>query len=183
MINEQNTPERESFFISQIDKAQERMYCGPTILALLTGKSRAEIHGDVNRLRRKAGKKRNKWSDKLRCWKRVAWPLTAPVKGMSNGNLEKLMDKYRLKSERRNTDYPSLRRFFDDVGHLKMPIVVNVTGHYVLYFRGKVYDTLRPMGEDLAMHPCAGRRVKKYWVIRKQNAIVAKAENNDAKAA
>ncbi len=52
--------EKDNFFVSEIDVAQGRMYCGPTVLALLTGKTRAEIHRDINKLYRKAGKKRRK---------------------------------------------------------------------------------------------------------------------------
>lgn len=164
--------EKENFFISPIDKSEGRMYCGPTVLAMLTGKTRAEIHADVNRLKRKAGKKRSKavyYRDGMyKTTRRLPWSLTAAVKGMRNSHLEKLMKKYSLSPKAHNCEYPSLRRMIEDVGHFKMPIVINVTSHYVLYFQGKIYDTFRADGASIAEHPCAGRRVERSWMITKQ---------------
>lgn len=160
----------EHLIHTSIDTAQGRMYCGPTVLALLTGKSRAEIHRDVNKVKRKLGSKRRKniyYRDGMyKTQKLMPWPLTSAVKGVSNSTLEKLMKKYRLAPKRHNSAYPSLRRMIEDLGHFKMPIVINVTHHYVLYFQGKVYDTLRQDGVAIAEHPCAGKRVEKYWTVR-----------------
>lgn len=163
--------------LSPIDTAQGRMYCGPTVLALLTGKPRAEIHRDVNKLKRKAGKKKRKtvyYRDGMyKTTRMLPWPLTASVRGMSNGTLEKLMKKYRLSAKRHDSAYPSLRRMVEDLGHFKTPIVINVTHHYVLYFQGKIYDTFRKDGAPIAEHPCAGKRVEKYWIVKS----VARAES------
>lgn len=148
------------------------MYCGPTVLAMLTGKTRTQIHADINRLKRKAGKKRNKMMYSRdgfpRGYKRMPWPLTASVKGLSNGYLEALMRKYGLAPEGHVKPYPTLRRLVEDMGHFKTPIVVNVTGHYVLYYKGKVYDTFRKEGATVDEHPHGRCRVQRYWLVKKQ---------------
>jgi hypothetical protein len=161
------------FTIYPIDKSQGRMYCGPTVLALLTGKSRATIHADVNRLRRKAGKKRRKTiryrDGSYKTTKLVPWPLTAPVRGLSHSRLDALLKKYGLPAAfHPNNRYPSLRRLVEDMGHFKMPIVITVTGHYVLYYDGKVYDTYRPEGLPVDEHTYGRCRVKNYWLVRRQ---------------
>lgn len=162
----------QNFTVSLVPEGGKRMFCGPTVLALLSGKTREEIHADVNRLKRKAGKKRNKLvrgrDGRPNYWKRIPWPLTAPVKGMGNNTLEKLLKKYGISNKRHDEKYPSLARLVEDMGHFKMPIIVNVTDHYVLYFQGNIYDTLRPSGAHIDAHPSKGRRVKKYWIITRQ---------------
>jgi len=159
---------KTGFTVYPIDTAQGRMYCGATVIALLTGKDRATIHRDFNKLIRKRGIKRNKWSDKLGCWTRVQWSLNSMVTGMSNKDLEALLTKNKISHKKHEVKYGSLRQLVDDMGHLKNPIVINVTGHYVLYHAGKVYDTFHREGATIADHPCAGKRVQKYWLIRRQ---------------
>ena len=176
-----------NFTISPVDTAQGRMYCGPTVLAFLTGKTRAEIHADVNRARRRAGAKRRKtiyYRDGFyKTQKLVPWPLTAPVKGMHNWMLQEIMERYGLAPEKHNVSYPSLRRLVEDMGHFKVPIVINVTHHYVLYFQGKVYDTFCKEGCPVEEHPSAGQRVQKYWLIRKQkSAMNTEVTEHDASA-
>lgn len=162
----------KEFFVTPIVEGQTRMYCGPTVLALLTGKSREQIHRDINKLRRKHGKKRNKrvyYRDgSYKTTRRVPWPLTAPVKGLSNGYLEALLFKYGMGITCHHNKYPSLRRLVEDMGHFKTPIVINVTNHYVLYFQGKVYDSYRNEGAVVSEHPFGRSRVQRYWIIRKQ---------------
>lgn len=161
-----------NYFVVPLDPKAKQTYCGPTVLALLTGLTREEIHADVNRLKRKAGKKRNKTvcyrNGQYKTTRRVPWPLTAPVGGLSNGYLESLMTKYGLAPKKHTVPYKSLRRLVEDMGHFKQPIVVNVTGHYVLYFQGLVYDTFRKTGAPVAEHPFGGSRVKNCWIITKQ---------------
>ncbi len=164
-----------TFTIHPINPEHGRMYCGPTVLAMLTGHSRETIHADVNRLKRKAGKKRNKTvrypGGTYKTTRRVAWPLTARVTGLSNSFLEKLMVKYGLSPAFRNCQYGSLAQLVKDIGHFKQPIVINVTGHYVLYFNGMVFDTLRKQGVPVSDHPSARQRVQRYWLIRKQAGV------------
>lgn len=171
------TTETDSnFFVLPIESGKVRMFCGPTVLAMLTGKSREEIHRDVNKLRRKNGKVKLKTiyyrDGNYKTQKRVPWPLNSPVKGMRNDYLEALMKKYDLSPESHNKTYPSLRRLIEDIGHFKTPIVINVTGHYVLYFQGKIYDTLRKDGAPASEHPSYGQRVKKYWLVKKQKSAL-----------
>lgn len=161
------------FNVYPIAEGQGRMWCGATVLALLTGKTREVIHRDVNKHRRANGETTRKavyYRDgTYKTTKRVPWSLKTPVKGMSNTWLEAMLKKYGMPAAfHQNNRYASLRRLVEDMGHFKMPIVINVTDHYVLYFAGKIYDTARPAGEPISTHPSAGRKVKSYWVIRRQ---------------
>lgn len=170
----------DTFTIYPIDKSQGRMYCGATVLALLTGKPRATIHRDFNRMVRAKGKTRRKavyYRDgTYKTTKRVPWPLTSAVKGMYEHQLEALMTKYKIASaHHKNNRYGSLRQLVDDMEPLKKPIVVTVTGHFVLYYDGKVYDTHHPAGAPVTEHSFGRCRVKNYWVIRRQPAGKAAA--------
>lgn len=162
----------QAFTVYPVDRERERMYCGPTVLALLTGKGKEEIRADVNRLRRAHGKKKRKTlyyrDGTYKTQKLVPWPLTSPVRGLSETYMEKLLKKYGCNPKSHIERYPSLRRLVEDMGHFKTPIVVNAGCHYVLYFQGKIYDTFRPEGAPVKEHPYGLCRVTRYWIIRNQ---------------
>jgi len=137
------------------------------VLAMLTGHTREKIHRDINRMKRARGWQLHKPVNGR--WKIVPWPLDIGVKGMFGEDLERMLVKYGLRPEwRKKGKYPSLRQLVADIGHFKTPILVNVTGHYVLYYAGIVYDTRHPTGAPVDQHWYGRCRVKSYWIIKKQ---------------
>ena len=146
---------------------QPKMYCGPTVLALLTGKPREKIHRDINKLKRARGFKSYK-TMKNGGYKSIPWKLTNVVKGMTCFHFERMFDIYKIRHTLKKESYPSLARMIEDMGHFKMPVVILVTGHFILYFNGLVYDTKCKQGAPIKDHPSARQRVKQYWIINKQ---------------
>lgn len=158
-----------TFAPKPVDLKAVRTYCGPTVLRLLTGKGKEEIFRDVNRLRRKNGKKlvvmrkRGHGGDY-----RKPWPLTKPVKGMMPLYMDQILTKYGFRPKRVKCaagPKQSLATFADDVAPVKKPIVVVSGNHFLLLVRGIVFDTFKPDGEPFATHPFAKTRVTEYWIL------------------
>lgn len=146
------------FTIHTHDRPEKRTYCGPTVLMLLTGKPREKIHRDVNYFRN--NKLRNNYEKRK---------MTAMVKSMGNITMEGLLQKYDMAPKYvYRHPYKTLKQLADDMEFVKKPIVVTVTGHYVLYYQGMIYDTYRRQGCPVKEHPCARKRVKEYWIINKE---------------
>ncbi len=149
-----------------------RTYCGPTVLRLLTGKTKEEIHRDVNKLKRKSGKTSSKTVKYG--WKEVPWKLTNAVRGVAQAHMEKLLNKYGMKtkwSKKIEGKKQTLTTFAADWAHVKKPIVIVTGCHYVLLTGGKVYDTFSPNGEIPAAHHFGKTRVTEYWVLDKVQPI------------
>lgn len=127
----------------------DRLFCGPTVLCALTGKTPTQVRRAVNRHRG------NKWN--------------AAVTSMWQMEFQELMHKWKLKPKSvypKKT--PTLKTFSEDMQFVKNPIVVNVTGHFVLLYQGVIYDTHRKEGCPFEEHPNAGKWVRRYWVINKR---------------
>lgn len=169
--------EEKLFTLSSVDLKAQRTWCGPTVLRLLTGKTKDQIHRDVNKLIRAAGKK--SYVTYKRCpygtCKAIPWKLTNPVKGMSSRNMDKLLTKYKLKpkwvrvlgSHQKQT----MASFAYDYATVRKPIVIVAGRHFMLLFEGKIYDTMRIEGEHPKEHPKAKARVVEYWVLNVQRKV------------
>lgn len=162
--------DRENFFVlpTPKDVPGKRLYCGPTVIAMLTGASREEIFAKVNRQKNKRLRKYPDFFKKKR--------MKDMVKGMHNHQLEDVLRRFGVTLSKHKKPasgkylYGSLRQFEMDYGHFKKPIIINITHHYVLFFRGMIFDTYRREGTPLNEHPLAGRRVESFWIVERQKA-------------
>lgn len=148
-----------------------RFYCGATVLMMLTGKPHVEVRRDVNKLRRKAGKKSHRRSIKTGWWVTKPWPLTAAVKGISQSHMDTLLKKYGFAPKRMKPPRQTLRTFSDDFQYLKKPVVIVTGNHYLILNEGVVYDTFKRKGAPVAEHPFVNTRVTEYWIINKKEEM------------
>lgn len=131
----------------------KKTWCGPFVLISLSGDNLAGVRKKVNRIRRRPGK--------------------TAVKGMQNAEMDVVLQRYGIKAERKPTrqlwkKHPSLKLFCQDMETVKKPIIVQVTSHYLLLYRGVIFDTFRKMGSAPEEHPHKLCRVQNYWIIHKQ---------------
>ena len=143
-------------------------YGGHYVLMMLTGKSKEHIRRDINLIKRKAGAK----TKQRGTGKTVPWNLDNPVRGITHGTLETVMQKYGMKAEKKVLEKEmTVRRFYEDIAHLDKAIVFYIRGHYMLLWHGKIYDTFRPEGVLPSEYPFEKHRVKRYWIIRRTKAV------------
>lgn len=152
-----------------INGEQERAYCGPTILMMLTGFPLQKVRRDINLLKRRQGYKSQKAYKNGGGYRLEPWRLSNPVKGMTNRLMTLMLDSYKMRAEHHRVTgrKQSLKTFVDDWAAVKEPVVINSGHHYVLFYHGMIYDNFRPGGELAESHHSANTRVVEYWVIRR----------------
>ena len=158
--------EQEKFLLAPLPKNKTgRIYCGPTVLTLLTGMEYPKLRATINRLR----------NSKMKGCKNPHYrKLNRPVKGMFNYETEILLKKFGLKPDFTSVEknpYKTLRHMADATKHLKTPFVVNVTRHYMILLEGVAYDTAKPEGVPAEDHPYSLKRVACFWRIRSKSKV------------
>ena len=151
--------------------AEGRAYCGPTVLMFLTGMSLKEIRASINRVRLKRGDDTIRWIYNKRGdgHKKVKRKTTSMVKGMYSSEITAMLKKLRIPYKQvSRPKYKTLRAMANDMEHVKQPVIVNTTDHYVLLYHGMIYDTYRKRGCSFQEHPCAGRKIQSYWLINRR---------------
>lgn len=154
----------QRFLLSPVPQNKTgRIYCGATVLLMLTGIEYPKLRAMINR-HRNVG--RGSWSNPLK--------MNAPVRGMFDKEMEHMLVHLNLKPKYVDRPaYKTLREMAEDMQHLKTPVVVTVTGHFVLLLEGVIYDTYSPEGKIASEHKCARKKVQHYWIINSKRKQVS----------
>lgn len=146
-------------------KKMLRMFCGPTVLLLLTGAPYSDIKAGVNRFRNKRGMKVYKTTRKRGSTTRVNRSLAYHVQGMWHSEMSFMLKKYRMKPHLKKCTGMTLATFCEDMKFIKRNLVVCAGNHYLIYSDGKIYDTYQTEGAPATEHPFAKTRMECYWEI------------------
>jgi hypothetical protein len=117
-------------------------FCGPFAIAAITGISIVDIIDAFKKLRINNGNEKR----------------AKRIKGVYNGEMREILSQFNFNMNRIDgLKEISLKRFVETEGkkHLNVPILVNVTGHYVVLFNGIMTDTTYRI-------PVAFQFVKRY---------------------
>jgi hypothetical protein len=126
-------------------------YCGPSAAALLTGVPAERIE---QLIRRKRGGYRDTNGRRI------------PVRGTYPGEIVRLLKRLGCKVEKRaiTVDTWTLGQFVRDVEHMGT-FLVEVTGHFMVCERGRVFDNGHPAGMGIDAYPKARRRMCAAWRV------------------
>lgn len=123
-----------------------KVYCGPAALIAVSGKRLPEIRAVVNEIR---GRVPNKG-----------------IMGMKNGEITKALDALSIDYDHwvleSNTRLSILIATLDE----DYPYIINVTGHYVTYYKGTIIDNHYRFGTTINECRWAGKMAKQYWRIK-----------------
>ena len=127
------------------------LWCGPAALSAISGRPTSEIHGILKQVRN---------SDR-------------PIKGIYNRELKAAAERlgYRLEpvfqwcaGAPASWKRPTLAKFVrENRQELGLPVVVQVTGHYVVVHKQTFMDNFCPEGVRLKRAPHRRCRVKNAW--------------------
>ena len=118
------------------DVGHKHVYCGPGAIAIVTGQPVSKIEKMIRRYRNEITRQYNQTR---------RYSIKAQIKSMYNHEVRTVLKRLKVKV---NTLYPSiqtLRQFVDDTQYEKYPYIVQVTGHYVVTYRGRVMDNQLPL--------------------------------------
>ena len=130
-------------------------WCGPTALAIISGRSLKFCH---NKLARIAGKK------------------PRYLKGAYNWQLLDALKEMKFKPIRIDAAYGlTLRKYIEEVQtteHFRGVMLVNVTDHYVVISKGLVLDNRQgSVPLPVKDHPMWRKRIVKAWHVTKKKTI------------
>lgn len=131
----------------------DKSYCGPAVLQALTGLPLKPIREAINEIR---GRK-----------------PSVGVLGMWNHEIEKVLEVFGFKVSyrewpRRDVIKPLTLEKFGEVFHTRLPVIVNVTKHFVIMENGMVADNRIRYGCPLQEHPSRRQHVKAAFVVVKK---------------
>jgi len=126
-------------------------WCGPTALAIITGRTLKYCHNKLAKLE----------------WKEPRY-----LKGVSNGSmLMALRDMGYLTAPANDACGLTLRQYIDEVQstpHFRGVMLVNVTNHYVVISKGMVADNFSRDSMPVRNHRSWRRKIKHAWIIKKK---------------
>lgn len=126
-------------------------WCGPTALAIITGRTLKYCHNKLARL---------------------AWKEPRYLKGTGNGDMIRaLREMGYLPSRVDDAWHKTLRQYIEEVQnteHFRGVMLVNVTNHYVVISKGMVADNHCSKPIPVREHPSWRKRIAKAWIIRKK---------------
>lgn len=131
-----------------IHKIEEvRVYCGPAALMAVTGKRLPEVRAVVNNIRGRAPNQ--------------------GIIGMTQGEIDRSLEALGVKFNTRSIgpSPPTLRAFIETL-KADVPVIINITGHFVTYYKGVVIDNHYRFGTTIDECKWAKKKVKAYWVIK-----------------
>ena len=126
-------------------------WCGPTALAIITGRSLKFCH---NKLAKIAGKE------------------PRYLKGAYNWHMLYALKEMKFLPFRVDAAHgKTLRQYVDEVQtteHFRGVMLVNVTDHYVVISKGLVVDNQNPTPQPVRDYPMSRKRIVKAWIIKRQ---------------
>ncbi len=136
--------------IPEEDDNGKSLYCGPSVFCALTGKTPEQIYRAVNRTR-------------------PYHSGVEAVESMWGHEVQPILKRLGLHpKEFRPDNRTTLRRLAEDMEFVPKPFAVLVTGHFVLLYKGKIYDSLTREGCPFIEHPSKKQKVQRYWEINKR---------------
>lgn len=158
-----------------------KFYCGPTVLKLLTGKTRKEVEASINRyINKQYAEHRGRvidirGDDGSYHYHRVNIEpnkIVDQVVGMHSDHMTGVLKKMKFNPELvRDKPNMTLKTFVEDRQFMPHPTVAVLNTHYVLAYKGVVYDTKNPRGCPVKDHYAAGKRVCQYINIKKRSRL------------
>ena len=127
-------------------------WCGPTALALITGRTLKFCH---NKLARTEGKE------------------PRYLKGVSSRSMRVALQEMGYQTERISfvRQRMTLRKYIEEVQtteHFRGVMLVIVTGHYVVISKGMVVDNHRTVPVPVREHPFWRNHIKNAWILKKK---------------
>lgn len=127
-------------------------WCGPTALALITGRTLKFCH---NKLARIEGKE------------------PRYLKGVYQPSMRRALREMGYQPERIPLVRQSLtlRKYIEEVQtteHFRGVMLVNVTDHYVVINKGMVVDNHRILPLPVREHPAWRKRIKNAWIVKRK---------------
>jgi|TARA_R100001510_G_C7578076_1_gene152095 hypothetical protein len=127
-------------------------WCGPTALALITGRTLKFCH---NKLARIEGKE------------------PRYLKGVYKPSMRRALQEMGYQMERINfvRQGMTLRKYIEEVQtteHFRGVMLVNVTRHYVVISKGMVVDNHSIVPLPVRKHPMRRKRIKNVWIVKKK---------------
>lgn len=153
-------------------------YCGPTVLMLLTGMTCEEVEASINRYINKQHAPHNGRTVGIRgsnggiYYHRIGIKpnkLVDQVFGMRRDYMFGMLKKLKFNPEWvQKNPHMTLKTFAEDREFMPHPTVVVLNNHYVLIYKGMVYDTKSRQGCVARDHVNAGKRVEEYFNMKKR---------------
>jgi|TARA_R110000824_G_scaffold8987_4_gene40623 hypothetical protein len=127
-------------------------WCGPTALALITGRTLKFCHNRLARI----GRKEPRY-----------------LKGVPNSSMLVALRKMGYQPERIPLVRQSLtlRKYIEEVQtteHFRGVMLVNVTRHYVVIRKGMVVDNHRTVPVPVREHPMWRKRIDNAWLVKRK---------------
>jgi len=126
-------------------------WCGPTALAIITGKTLKYCHNKLARLE----------------WKKPHY-----LQGVSNGSMILALREMGYVVKCIDDAWSkTLRQYIEEkqaTSHFRGVMLVNVTGHYVVISKGMVADNHQWTPRPVREHPMWRKKIKRAWIIRKK---------------
>jgi hypothetical protein len=142
------------------DGFTKRRWCGPSALAMITGRTLKYCHNKLARI--KGVEPRY-------------------LKGVSNGNMRKALDQMGyemvninipLRAGARTMHMPTLKKYIMEEQpsrDWRSVLLINVTDHYVIAQHGKIADNSCPDPIDVIAHHSANKRIYLAWQIKRKS--------------
>lgn len=126
-------------------------WCGPTALAIITGRTLKFCHNKLARLE---------------------WKQPRHLKGVSNGSMLAALKEMKFLPFRVDAAHGmTLRKYIEEVQsteHFRGVMLVNVTRHYVVISKGMVVDNHRTTPMSVRDHPMWRKRIERAWIIKRK---------------